>query len=49
MEERFEQIRVNDEVDAKLGFDRVQESGRREGWLVNMHAVRALQGSGNSS
>lgn len=37
LEERFEQVRVNDEVDEKLGFGRVMEGPRREGWLVNMH------------
>lgn len=40
--ERFEQIRINDEVDEKLGFARVQEGTRREGWLVNMHPVRNM-------
>lgn len=39
LEERFESVRVNDEVDEKLGFARVQEGSKREGWLVNMHAV----------
>lgn len=28
---------LNDEVDEKLGFPRVQEGPRKEGWLVNMH------------
>ncbi|EPQ51216.1 DUF1744-domain-containing protein [Gloeophyllum trabeum ATCC 11539] len=37
LEERFEQVRVNDEVDEKLGFARVQDGPKREGWLVNMH------------
>ena len=27
----------NDEVDEKLGFPRIQEGPRKEGWLVNMH------------
>ncbi|KAF9223138.1 DUF1744-domain-containing protein [Gyrodon lividus] len=35
--ERFEQVRLGDEIDEKLGFPRVQEGGRREGWLINMH------------
>ncbi|KAF5367571.1 hypothetical protein D9758_003792 [Tetrapyrgos nigripes] len=35
--ERFERIKVNDEVDEKLGFAAIQEGGMREGWLVNMH------------
>ncbi|KAF4566262.1 DNA polymerase epsilon catalytic subunit [Pleurotus pulmonarius] len=35
--ERFEQVRISDEVDEKLGFSKVQEGYRREGWLINMH------------
>ncbi|KZT02860.1 DUF1744-domain-containing protein [Laetiporus sulphureus 93-53] len=35
--ERFEQVSLNDEVDEKLGFSRVQEGSTREGWLINMH------------
>ncbi|GBE84413.1 DNA polymerase epsilon catalytic subunit A [Sparassis crispa] len=35
--ERFEQVQLNDEIDEKLGFERIEEGGRREGWLVNMH------------
>jgi DNA polymerase epsilon subunit 1 len=37
--ERFERIDVNDGVDEKLGFPRIQEGSKREGWLVNMHPV----------
>lgn len=37
--ERFEQVRLNDEIDEKLGFARIQEGGRKEAWLVNMHPV----------
>ena len=37
MAERFEQVRLSDEIDTKLGFERVQEGQRREGWLINMH------------
>ena len=37
--ERFEQVALNDEVDEKLGFGRVSEGPRREGWLINMHPV----------
>jgi DNA polymerase epsilon subunit 1 len=44
--ERFEQVRLNDEVDEKMGFARVQEGGAREGWLVNMHPVRDTNGLG---
>ncbi|KAI0371958.1 hypothetical protein BV20DRAFT_964623 [Pilatotrama ljubarskyi] len=35
--ERFEQVKINDEVDEKLGFARVQEGPARDGWLINMH------------
>lgn len=37
LEDRFESIRMYDEIDEKLGFGRVQEGSAREGWLVNMH------------
>ncbi len=43
MAERFERIALNDEVDEKLGFSRIQEGGMKEGWLVNMHPVRILR------
>ncbi|KAJ6626952.1 hypothetical protein B0H10DRAFT_1997385 [Mycena sp. CBHHK59/15] len=35
--EKFEAVRVRDEIDEKLGFARAQEGVRKEGWLVNMH------------
>ncbi|KAI0087222.1 hypothetical protein BDY19DRAFT_956849 [Irpex rosettiformis] len=35
--ERFEQVRLQDEVDEKLGFPRISEGLAKEGWLVNMH------------
>jgi DNA polymerase epsilon subunit 1 len=43
--ERFEEVRVQDEVDEQMGFARF-ESGKvggeeRKGWLVNMHQVSA--------
>jgi DNA polymerase epsilon subunit 1 len=46
--ERFEEVKVWDEIDAKLGFERF-ESGRaegeeRDGWLVNMHQVSLVLG-----
>lgn len=37
--ERFERVALNDEVDEKLGFTRVDQGSRREGWLINMHTV----------
>ncbi|KAL0581436.1 DNA polymerase epsilon catalytic subunit [Marasmius crinis-equi] len=35
--ERFERVKLNDEIDEKLGFPAIQEGATREGWLVNMH------------
>lgn len=37
--ERFEQVQVYDDIDSKLGFSRIQEGPKKEGWLVNMHPV----------
>jgi DNA polymerase epsilon subunit 1 len=42
LEARFEEVAVRDEVDQKLGFPRLTEGLRREGWLVNMFPVRLL-------
>lgn len=39
--ERFEQVKLQDEIDEKLGFARVSEGPMKEGWLINMHPVRA--------
>lgn len=38
-EDRFEDTRLADEIDEKLGFARFTEGPSREGWLVNMHPV----------
>lgn len=40
--ERFEQVRLSDEVDERIGFPKIQEGPRREGWMINMHPVRAI-------
>jgi hypothetical protein len=37
--ERFEQVQVYDDIDSKLGFTRILEGPKKEGWLVNMHPV----------
>lgn len=37
--ERFEKVAQSDEVDEKLGFSKVEEGVRKEGWLINMHPV----------
>lgn len=44
--ERFEEVRIWDEIDSKLGFERFEsgsyEGEKRAGWLVNMHQVRVI-------
>ncbi|KDR79105.1 hypothetical protein GALMADRAFT_242970 [Galerina marginata CBS 339.88] len=35
--EKFERTAQNDEVDEKLGFARVDQGVKKEGWLINMH------------
>jgi hypothetical protein len=39
--ERFEQIQLCDDIDDKLGFTRIQEGPKKDGWLVNMHPVES--------
>ncbi|CAO1637695.1 unnamed protein product [Parajaminaea phylloscopi] len=36
-EERFRQTAMRDEIDAKMGFERLEAGPSREAWLVNMH------------
>ena len=43
--ERFDRVTLNDEIDDKLGFARVQEGAAKEGWLINMHPVSTCVGS----
>lgn len=38
--ERFEKVALSDEIDEKMGFARVEEGAKREGWLINMRPVR---------
>jgi hypothetical protein len=33
---------LNNEVDEKLGFAKIDQGPRREGWLINMHTVSFL-------
>jgi len=39
LEDKFENVRQRDEVDEKLGFRRISDGPKREGWMVNMHPV----------
>jgi DNA polymerase epsilon subunit 1 len=45
--ERFDRVTLNDEIDDKLGFARVQEGATKEGWLINMHPVSSAAFVGN--
>lgn len=38
--ERFEQVRLQDEIDERMGFTRFSEGPMKEGWLITMHPVR---------
>lgn len=49
LEERFENVRVYDEIDEKLGFARVEEGTQRDGWLVNMHPVSLTRFNANKT
>jgi DNA polymerase epsilon subunit 1 len=42
LDQRFEDIKIRDEIDARLGFDRYQEGPEKLGWLINMHSVSLL-------
>ena len=48
--ERFEEVKVQDEIDEKLGFRRFESNlaagEKRVGWLVNMHQVSDLVAEG---
>ncbi|KAG9000298.1 DNA polymerase epsilon catalytic subunit [Tulasnella sp. JGI-2019a] len=37
VEDRFEDVKLRDEIDEKLGFARYTAGPSRDGWLVNMH------------
>lgn len=38
-EEKFEAIRLANEIDEKMGFARFESGPRKVGWLINMHSV----------
>ena len=53
IEDRFEEARQRDEIDAKLGFERIEQGESREAWLVNMHPTlvpdNPLEGPGHAT
>jgi hypothetical protein len=40
LQNRFEEVKVIDEIDENLGFHRYTEGPEKLGWMVNMHPVR---------
>lgn len=38
-EEKFEAIRLANEIDERMGFPRFDSGPRKVGWLINMHSV----------
>lgn len=38
-DEKFEAIRLANEIDEKMGFPRFESGEKREGWLINMHST----------
>lgn len=41
-ESRLRQVLEDDAIDAKYGFERVQDYSERIGFLLNMHAVSSI-------
>lgn len=41
-EKRLQRAILNEDIDAKFGFDRLQDSSERIGWLINMHPADIL-------
>ncbi|KAH8548277.1 hypothetical protein BGW37DRAFT_507320 [Umbelopsis sp. PMI_123] len=39
LDQRFEDVKIRDEIDARLGFERYQEGPEKLGWLINMHST----------
>lgn len=38
-EEKFEALKLANEIDEKMGFSRFESGSRKVGWLINMHSV----------
>ncbi len=39
-EAQLQRAIINDELDARFGFDRYKDPAERVGWLINMHPVK---------
>ena len=43
IEQRFDDVAFQDEIDEKLGFFKFQEGPEKLGWLINQHPVSAME------
>ena len=41
-EKRLQRALLNDEIDAKFGFERSKDPAKLVGWLINMHPVSVV-------
>lgn len=39
IDQRFEDARIQEDIEYRFGFERYQEGPERLGWLLNMHTV----------
>lgn len=44
-EDRFREAAAQDEIDAKMGFERIDQGQSKEAWLVNMHPTIIVDSS----
>ncbi|KAJ2727071.1 DNA polymerase epsilon catalytic subunit [Coemansia sp. Benny D115] len=49
LDDKYESVRLIDEIDSKMGFPRHQQGPVRLGWLVNMHATSVTDEENNST
>ena len=41
-EKRLKEAMLNDEIDARFGYERHKDASEKTGWLINMHPVLFL-------
>ncbi|RUS23179.1 hypothetical protein BC937DRAFT_91409, partial [Endogone sp. FLAS-F59071] len=39
LDQKFEDVKIRDEIDERLGFRRYHEGSEKLGWLINMHST----------
>lgn len=42
VDQKFEDVRILDNLEVPFGFERYQEGPERLGWLLNMHEVKTI-------